>query len=146
MTSPRPLRPTPKLDVTRQGSSDYTAQELRSVSRYIQGLAAGGAVTEGDIALATGIGGRTIRAILLDLDGTLLLLGEGSDGALKLCAWADEGDAKTMRLEKAWRTTRERVRRRRAFAQRLPRRQGTLFGEDEAGYSEGEEDEEPPEV
>jgi hypothetical protein len=122
------LRPTATLDVTRKGGPEYKRAELQEVTAYISGLqASGGTITEGDIALATGIGGRTIRAILFDLDGILFLLGTGADGGLIVCQYADEGDSKTIGLDRSWRTTRERVARRKQFSLTLPRRQVTLF-------------------
>ena len=110
------------------GARDYDGKQAASVRHVLRGhVGAASAVTVDELARATGIGGRTVRAVLSDLDGRDFVLGVAGDGVY-VCETADEADGLTAKLESQARKMGERVERRRAFAAGLPRSQGYLFG------------------
>lgn len=133
-------QPTAALDATRIGGQQYTNTDVREVSAALKPATRSLPLNVASIALATGVPGRTIRQIVSDLDGRLMLIGKRSNG-LFVCHVADEGDEYTTALERHWRSERDRVTRRRSFARQLPRWQQHMFDGDPAlAYEEDEDD------
>jgi|SRR5215831_946874 len=130
--------PTAALDATRIGGQQYTGNEVREVMQALQHTYYARPLNTASIAIQTGVPGRTIRQIVSDLDGRVMLVGKRASGMF-VCHYADEAAEYTTALDKHWRSERERVRRRRAFSENLPRRQGMMF--DDLGYSDEDEDE-----
>lgn len=118
----------PRLDATRGGSRDYTPTEARRVRAALAARVGRPAMTTiADLSAELGIEGRTIRAVLSALDGEAFLLGGGNEGVYA-CAYADEGDDMTRRMEALASTIAKRVARRRAYEATLERRQERLVG------------------
>jgi hypothetical protein len=118
----------PRLDSTRSGSRDYTPTELRQVKdALLKRVGREYLTTIADLSLHIHIDGRTIRSCISDLDGVAFLVGGGSEGVY-VCAFADEGDDMTRRMESTAASMMSRVERRKAFAGTLERRQERLFG------------------
>jgi len=115
---------SPHLDITRSGSREFTATEEHKVLSYMFLFGEDQYRKVEDIARATGVEGRTVRAILAHNDGRSFLLAGGDDG-LKVARFAEEGDGLTARLTRTAETAAERVARRQAYD--LPRRQAGLF-------------------
>jgi hypothetical protein len=114
-----------RLDVTRRGDREFTPTEEHKVLSYMYLFAEDTYRKVEDIARATGVEGRTVRAILAHNDGRSFLLAGGDDG-LKLAQFAEEGDAMTARLSRTAETASKRVARRRAYTA-VPRQQAGLF-------------------
>ena len=133
-------QPTAALDATRIGGQQYTQAEVREVTGTLQFATRLLPLTTASIALSTGVPGRTVRQVISDMDGRVMLVGKRHNG-LYVCQFADEADEYTVALERHWRSERDRVRRRRHFAARLSRRQQQLFDTDALYVDEDEEDE-----
>lgn len=83
--------------------------------------------TAEDAVLATGIPGRTVRAILSDADGVEFVLRLG-DGGIGIATCVEEAAHGTASLDSHARTLGERVSRRRSYTEaNLPRVQGLLL-------------------
>ena len=119
-------QPSAALDATRIGGASYRNSEVNAVMAAIHPATYRVPISTASMALSSGIPGRTIRQILSDLDGFVMLLGR-RPGGLFVCHYADEGDMYATTLEKHWRAERVRCGRRADFGGRLPRRQGYLF-------------------
>lgn len=132
-------RPSAALDATRIGGQAYKHHELREVMAAIHPATSRAPISTASMALSTGVPGRTIRQILSDLDGFVMLLGR-RQGGLFVCHYADEGDQYATTLEKHWRSERVRCGRRGTFAGTLPRRQGYLFDPLDDDPDDDEED------
>jgi len=132
-------QPTAALDATRIGGQQYTGVEVREVSASLKPATRSMPLNVASIALATGVPGRTIRQIISDLDGRMMLIGKCA-GGLYVCHVADEADEYTTALERHWRSERSRVQRRRTFAEQLPRWQARMFEGDAALAYEDEAD------
>lgn len=129
-------RPTAALDATRIGGQQYTQREVREVLDSLRGTDRNAPVNIASIALGTGVPGRTVRQIISDMDGRVMLVGKTQDG-LFVCHYADEGFSYTSALRRHWRSERARERNREAFSTDLPRMQHTLFApEDLAALNE----------
>lgn len=113
-----------RLDVTRAGSREWTAAEEDQVVRYAQQYLVGGHVTMATISRATGIDGRTVRAILSHHDGRTFVVCGGDEG-LMLARYAEDAAALTARLRATAAALLERAERRAAYP--LPVRQPGLF-------------------
>ena len=118
--------PTASLDATRIGGSAYTSRHAQDVLETLKHTDYQHPLNTASIALATGVPGRAVRQIIFDFDARVALVGARASG-LFVCRYADEAAALTNRLDAHWRTERDRVRRRRDFANSLPRVQGFLF-------------------
>jgi len=132
-------KPTSSLDATRIGGQAYTQAELRAVADALYPATYHRPLNTAGIALTTGVPGRTVRQILSDLDGRLMLIGKRAAG-LFVCHYADEADEYSHALDRHWRSERARCQRRGSFGP-LPRRQGLLF-DDFDDYLADEEDDE----
>ena len=132
-------QPTAALDATRIGGQQYSNADVREVSQALKETTRLLPINVASIALGTGVPGRTVRQIVSDLDGRVMLIGKRS-GGLFVCHVADEADDYTTSLERHWRSERERVARRRSFAERLPRQQQPLFAGDMALAYEDDDD------
>ena len=119
---------TRRLDVTRAGDREYDEHQAASVRLALEDrVGPARAVKVADLAERTGVDGRTVRAIVTDLDGVVFLIGGGDDG-LFVCAFAEEGEPLTRRLSATEKALADRVHRRRLYAtHQLPRRQETLM-------------------
>lgn len=134
-------QPTAALDATRIGGQAYSGAELREVTEALKPSTRLLPSTVAAIALSTGVPGRTVRQVVSDMDGRVMLIGKRNNG-LYVCHYADDGDEYTTALERHWRSERERVRRRKLFAGRLPRWQRTLFDTDVLYVDEDEDEDE----
>jgi len=132
-------QPTAALDATRIGGQAYTNSDVRQVSAYLKETSRLQPMNVASIALGTGVPGRTIRQIVSDLDGRVMLIGK-RQGGLYVCHVADESDEYTTALERHWRSERERVQRRRSFATKLPRWQQQMFADTDLAYDEDDDD------
>lgn len=84
-------------------------------------------VTVEKLSEITGIGGRTIRACVAEIDGVELLVGSDDDGMF-VASYADDAEPFTRRLFSQARKMLGRAERRRVFADKqLPARQRGLF-------------------
>jgi len=131
--------PTAALDATRIGGQQYGNAEVREVMQSLQHTTYARPLNNASIALQTGVPGRTIRQIVSDLDGRVMLIGKRSSGMF-VCHYADEAAEYTGALDKHWKSERERVRRRRAFTENLPRRQGLMFDNFDADLLEDDDE------
>lgn len=138
MTTARWWQPTAILDATRIGGQNYSQAEVRAVTDTLMPTDYGHPLNVGGIALSTGVGGRTVRQIISDLDGRVMLIGKRNAG-LFVCHYADQGEPYTLALDRHWRSERDRVHLRGIFAGRLPRLQGYMF--DPVDYDELDDDE-----
>ena len=132
-------QPTAALDATRIGGQQYTHAEVREVSGALEPTTRKLPLNVASMALATGVPGRTIRQIVSDLDGRVMLIGKCAAG-LYVCHVADEGDEYTTALERHWRSERLRVARRHSFAAQLPRWQRDMFDGDPSLAEEDDDD------
>jgi hypothetical protein len=115
---------TESLDATRRGDRDYTPHEEHRVLSYLYLYAEDAYRKVTEIASATGVEGRTVRAILAAHDGRSFVLAGGDDG-YKIARFLEESELMTARLASTAETLGQRVARRRAFP--LPRRQAALL-------------------
>jgi hypothetical protein len=115
------------LDITRAGSREYSPRQVELVTMAIQShRGPHRAITVADLSLELEMDGRTIRQIIANYDGVTFMTGGGDDG-LYACDFADQGEHLSNRLEAHARTELERVARRRAFAEKMPRQQLRLW-------------------
>ena len=101
------------------GGSEYTADQYGKVVAFLEEQTR--MVTAEDICSATGVGGRTVRAILSDADGVdfVLILGDGGYG---VASSIDEVEPGSRRLASQARRMAERAERRDQYAARNLRR------------------------
>jgi len=112
---------------TGSGSREYTPGEYQRVVSFMANLA--GSTTYEQVAQATGVGGRTVRAVLSAADGVVFVLSIEGDG-VSLATSQDEAEHATRRLHSQARAMVERAERREAWAaQHLPRWQQRMFDE-----------------
>lgn len=111
---------------SREFSPDERARVLRELlsGRY---TGASNVIPVAEFAAIGGLEGRTLRAILTDLDGTECLIAYTEDGFF-LAEYAEEGESHTRILQARARTEFARAERRQAWADaHLPRRQEMLI-------------------
>lgn len=109
------------------GTREYETQDYQGLVSWIRHFE--GWATAEEIQRATGLKGRTSRAILSDADGVEFVL-EIGDRGYRLCSTWEAADRSTARLESQAREMRIRAERRREFAdQYLERTQGMLWEE-----------------
>jgi hypothetical protein len=119
-------QPTAALDATRIGGQIYSPAEVRATLDVLKNADFRHPMNVASIALVTGVPGRTVRQIISDLDGKVMLVGKRAAG-LFVCHYADEADEYSHYLSSHWRSERERAWARNRFASDLPRRALYLF-------------------
>jgi DNA-binding GntR family transcriptional regulator len=93
-------------------------------------LGNGARITQAELAMLTGLSGRTVRAILADIDGRLGLVLARDNDRLWIARTRDEADAYTLSLARTVATLAARIARRGETARRLPSIQGRLFDDE----------------
>lgn len=119
------------------GSREYTETDKARVLRELRSgtfTGSGNHTNTESFALHVGLPGRTLRAILSDIDGVDVLLaitppGKGGEGGFFVAEYADEADAWTRVLKARARKELNRAERREQFAETLPRMQAGLFSD-----------------
>ena len=112
-----------------RGQREFTAREYEKAVREMRVYHTGkdnGAPME-DIAIASGLPNRTLRAVLSAADGVEFVLGDDGEGNYFVAQYADETEHHTRKLLAQARSYRERAERRATMAQALPRIQGALL-------------------
>jgi hypothetical protein len=119
-------------DITRRGSREYDdATRDKVLHAFMRLVGKGKGVQVEDLAIASGVPGRTCRQVMADhdsapLNGIVLVLTGGDDG-YELATYAEDMDVLTKRLRAQALSLMERVQRREAAAKSLPVRQRGLF-------------------
>jgi hypothetical protein len=118
-----------RLDVTRAGSRDADVADIGMVLAALR--RAEGPVQIATLADGLGMDGRTVRAAIADLDGTLrdgewILIAGGDDG-VSLARWREDADDMSARLRATADTILTRLRRREEASSHLPLRQPKLL-------------------
>ncbi len=109
----REFTPVERARVLRELlSGSYTGQRNRIPSEQFAGI--------------VGLDGRTVRAILADIDGVECVLGLSDDGVC-VAEYQEEAEHWTRVLKSRARAELDRAERRQQVADRLPRRQGALL-------------------
>lgn len=110
------------------GSAIYRPDEYAAVtSALAQCLGPERARTVEEIARATRIASRTVRAALSDADGAVGVLAYTEGGGCYIASMAEEAEGYTRKLEAQIGTMQRRIARRQEATRRLPRRQAQLW-------------------
>ena len=109
------------------GPRTYTDAEYDRVVSYFLSVCIEATTIE-QVALATGLGGRTVRAVLSEADGREFLMG-GNDVGVFMCDHGDHDAAErwSARLRSQITRMTDRLARRRGFAEGLPHQQGRFW-------------------
>jgi DNA-binding transcriptional MerR regulator len=109
------------------GSREYTPADLRRVLSAIEPCRGQNKGTSlNDLSVATRVGGRALRQILSDIDGSAFVIGFDGDNVF-IAVTAEETYRMTNRLKSQAREMLNRAERREALAATLPRTQEALF-------------------
>lgn len=115
-----------------RGSSTYTLTERQRVDDLLRRhIGKRNATSQAMLASAAGLQGRTLRAILHDLDGAGMAICAPSDGRLYLAEFLEESQRQVRQLRSRANAMTDRANRQEAFAGELPRNQGYLFDIDD---------------
>lgn len=109
-----------------QGGRAYRLSQTIRLLQIMERTSRKQRITVEQIALQLGLGGRTVRQMLYDLDGVAFLLGERQDGVF-VCTYADEADRLTRRLSAQVKSMQVRIERRQIFSLRMTRQQMHLW-------------------
>lgn len=125
-TSPASFFFTAAQGIHGQGGRGYHLSQTIRLLQIMERTSRRRRVTVEQIALQLGLGGRTVRQMLYDLDGVTFLLGEWRDGVF-MCTFADEADRLSRRLQAQVTSMQTRLERRHAFGLTLSRQQLHLW-------------------
>lgn len=117
---------TPAQGIHGQGGRGYHLSQTIRLLQIMEATNRRRRITVEQIALRLGIGGRTVRQMLYDLDGLAFLLGERHDGVF-VCTFADEADRLSRRLQAQVTSMQSRLARRQRFARDMARQQLPLW-------------------
>lgn len=109
------------------GAREYTPKEAQAVTDYFKTRLACKADAQNmdEIAAGVSLRGRTLRAIISDIDGRELVVAQ-DEGLVWMAQFEDEAETATRQLFSRARRIRERAERRNLLASTLPRLQGRI--------------------
>lgn len=106
-----------RLDITRRGARDFDYEMCLYVASELEGHHVGeeNRIAMAEFAERLGIDGRTIRAIIRELDGRAFVVA-GGDNGLYIATAREQARKYTRRLQATARSYLERAERRRMWA------------------------------
>lgn len=122
------------------GSPTFKPAEKERVIRAMAGhIGRSHRTSQSRLAVEVDLDGRTVRAILSQIDGVIYVLVTPSNGELYVAEWYEDAERTTRQLRSRARKMNERSDRRDLMAPDLPRRQGVFEFEPEEELDEGDD-------